>query len=242
MKFSIDIAAANHHSRQINIMHRLNLQLLIFILLLPLPSIADPAISPEKAVLRPLPSAQIHQIQSLGHAVLAAQASQTLDPSQEALRQELSALRQDIDQLVLPPTISTQDLKLSNGHAAVPGEQIENPQRRFDKSKLSAVQKRLTSVQQHRQKLETYIQEHASEEKAEQWRALPGAVAHLEDELVEALNAPDGPDLGKLSALRSRLQPKSYMELREEQERQARENGETIPEPTPTITTISHHR
>lgn len=217
--------------------------LLYALMLLPLYAVADPAISPEKAALRPLLPAQIQQIQGVSHAVLAAQVSQTPDQRQEALRQELSALQQEVDQLLSQPTVAASELKLSNAQPAIPDNASEqNPQRHFDKSRLAKVQNRLASVRQHRQNLEAHVQEHAGEERAEKLRALPGAVSNLEDDLTEVLNAPDGLDPDKLAALRDRLQTKTYAELHEEQERHARENGEFIPEPTPTISTITHHR
>lgn len=119
----------------------------------------------------------------------------------------------------------------------IPQERVQ-----FDKNSLSKVQNHLASVRQHRQSLEAQVQEHAGENNADEMRALPASVAHLENDLSDALNSPDGPDVGKLVVLRDRLKPKTYAELRKEQQHLARENGESIPEPTPTFSTITKHR
>lgn len=217
--------------------------LLYAFMLLPICAVADPEISPEKAALRPLSPAVLQQVQGASHVVLAAQVSQTPEPSQEALRQELSVLQQEVNQLILQPIMATSKLKLSNIQSVTPDNVSDQDARRhFDKSKMARVQSRLASVRQHRQNLEAHMQEHAGEDRVAQLRAIPGIVSNLEDDLTAALNAPDGPDLEKLASLRERLQTKSYAEFHEEQDRHARENGETIPEPTPTISTITHHR
>lgn len=217
--------------------------LLYAFMLLPICAVADPEISPKNATLRPLSPAVLQQIQGASHAVLATQVSQTLDPKQEALRQELNALQQEVDQLISQPIMATQELKLSTAQPVVSDStHDQNSRRHFDKSKLARVQNRLTNVRQHRQNLEAHMQEHAGEDRVAQLHAMPRAVSNLEDDLSAALSAPDGPDLEKLASLRGRLQTKSYAELHEEQDRHARENGETIPEPTPTISTITHHR
>lgn len=64
----------------------------------------------------------------------------------------------------------------------------------------------------------------------------------LHDELEAALAAPSADNASRLANLRERLRPKTLPEVLAERQAADRQAGESIPEPTPTISTITRHR
>ncbi len=66
----------------------------------------------------------------------------------------------------------------------------------------------------------------------------------LQDEVNSAINISSvtSADATRLNALRDRLRPKTLTEVMAERNTALREAGQQVPEPTPSISTITHHR
>lgn len=199
-----------------------------------------------KSSIGALDSKQVEAVRGVGRAVLGAKANWTPDPAREATRQELLALRKDIDQLISSSRVAGAEVKLASSSTTKIQSQSDNSsalKRAVTPEQTLTLQKHADNLRSHRESAKGGMQMGAATNRragrtVEQGNQL--AVTATEGTLSEALAAPDGPSLATLVALRHRLESKNYLEMREEQKRSVQSNA--LPPVTPTITTLTHHR
>jgi hypothetical protein len=182
-------------------------------------------------VFGPLAPEEIRVIQGLGQAVLAARQGETSDPVEDDLRNEMKELGAALERSI---GTATPKIQLRTGDGARQQESARD-------DRYAKVRSRLAAVRQRAERLR------ASPRSGDAVRSMRSAdllskAAQLNDEIGAALDSPDAERAAQLARLRERLRPKTLLEVLAEQEAAAREAGEPIPEPTPTISTIVQHR
>lgn len=222
-------------------------RLIVLLTAFPVFGIAAPEPLPVvvKSSIGALDSKQVEAVRGIGRAVLGAKANWAPDPAREATRRELVVLRRDVDQLVSSSRLVGSEIKLASSSATTIRSQSDSAsalKRAVTPEQMLALQNHVDNLRSHRENANGGMQMGATASRRAGRSAEHGiqAVTATENTLTEALAAPDGPDLATLATLRHRLQPKNYLEMREEQQRSVHSGKQ--PPVTPTLTTLTRHR